>query len=142
MASHADIEVKAVALARMAVFMISTGLLVSTGPDIFRRNGKTSEKLNSLHPRKWTNTRRKEDVVDIDAGDKTDTLGSGPSPLVKGLRDHGRTHEHRASDDITSNKRDSPTDFVQEKDTENLADDTHGVVDTVDQEGAVFEADF
>lgn len=60
----------------------------------------------------------------------------------EGFRDDCGPNKHGASDDITSNKRDSPTDFVQEKDTEDLTDDTHGVVDTVDQEGAVFEADF
>lgn len=72
-AIHADMEVKAVALARIAVFMISTGLSVRTNL------GVTPD--NSLYPRKWPDTRRKENVVDVDTSHEPDSLGSSSGTL-------------------------------------------------------------
>jgi hypothetical protein len=112
--------------------------------------GETSEKLfgpdkprvNLLDPRKWSNTGRKEDVVDVNAGNKANTLGSSTGALCERLGNHGCSYEHRASHDVASNKRDSSTDFIEEKDTDDLADDTHRIVDTVDKKGVFLEADF
>jgi hypothetical protein len=143
LASHADIEVKAVALARMAVFMISTGLLIS----IARTNlGQTfwsaKPRENSLDPRKRPNTGWKEDVVDVNAGNKANTLGSSTGTFRKGFCHNRSSNEHGASHDVASNKRDSSTDFIEEKDTDDLTNDTHRIVDTVDEKGVLLEADF
>lgn len=49
--------------------------------------------------------------------------------------------EHGSSDDVSSYKRDSTTDSVEEQDTDDLTNDTHGVIDTVDEEGVIGKAD-
>jgi hypothetical protein len=133
LAIHADIEVKAVAFARMAVFMISTGLLI-------RRSLGISVK-DSLDPGKRTDTGGKEDVIDVNAGNESDTLRPGSSALFEGFRTHCGSNEHTASDNVPADQGDPSTDFIEEEYTADLADNSHRVIDTVDQEGAILEAD-
>lgn len=96
---------------------------------------------NLLNPGKRTDTGGEEDVVDVNTGHESDALRTSTIAVGKLLRNIGRSHEHGTSDDVAAHQRDSPTNFVQEQDASNLSDNSHRVVDTVDQEGAVREAD-
>ena len=121
------------------------GSLCSNGGvhDFYRAFGQTqnsgSEKGSSLDPRKRTNTSGEEDVVDVNTGHESDTLGSSAVSLLELLSNIGSPDEHRASDDIPADQGDSTTNFVEEKNTSNLTHNSHGVIDTVDQQGAILE---
>lgn len=114
--------------------------------------------MDSLDPSQGTDTGRESDVVNVDTSDESDTLGSSTSidlraerPSLDGQReieatirqtnDVGCTNEHAPSDDVSANQGDSSSDLVEEEDTQDLTDNTHGIVDTVDQKRRVLETD-
>jgi hypothetical protein len=124
LAIQADMEVRAVALARMAVFMISTGLPV--------RMKFVELFVNLLNPGKGSNAHGKEQVIDVDTGDEPDALGSSAGAIFERFCHDSRTDKHRASDDVPTNQGNPSADFVKEKDTHDLTDNSNRIVDTVD----------
>jgi hypothetical protein len=96
--------------------------------------------VNLLNPGKGSNTHGEEQVIDVDAGDEPDALGPSAGAIFERFCHDSRTDKHRASDDVPTDQGNPSADFVKEKDTHDLTDNSNRIVDTVYQEGAVLEA--
>jgi len=88
--------------------------------------------MDLLNPGKGSNAHGKEEVVDVDTGDEPDALGSGAGALLERFRHNSSANEHRASNYVSTDQGYPSADFVEEKDTHDLTENSHCVVDAVD----------